>query len=237
MPLTLVAAGRAVAAVTGAAAARSGLRGRAGCRLRWTAAKTAEPAGPVLAGGATPDGQGEALPGLAIGLRLVAGPAARAGLGGAPAAGGTGLSGIVSLGAWEPLIAPCAAVPDAASARGVLGAAGWQPGVVGRPGIAAPAGRGHRVVLLRPAGLRRGGLVLPGAMAVPPGGVAVGRTVGDGFAGQVRRRAAACGDRLLRHRRPRVAPATGTRSFAREGVAAGIGRAVLLGILAGIGVL
>src|SRR5215472_5270981 len=75
-------------------------------------------------------------------------------------------------------------------------------------------------------------------MAVPPGTVTVGRAVGDGFAGQVCRAAApACGAWLLRHRRARVAPATGTGSFAGEGAAAGIGRVALLRLLAEGGVL
>ena len=109
-PAALVGTGRV-------GAARMTTAGLAACR-------PAALVGTGRASGATPDGQGEALSGLAVALRLVAGPAARAGLLGAPATGGAEPTGTVTLGAWEPRIAPCAARPDAASARGVLAAAG-----------------------------------------------------------------------------------------------------------------
>src|SRR5690349_3387017 len=110
---------------TGPAVGRTGAAGGSRCGparrlLRRAAPETAEPARPVLAGGAAPGGQGEALPCLAVGLRLIAGAAARAGLRDAPAASGAVSSGAVTRGARESLIAPCAAGPDAASPRGVL---------------------------------------------------------------------------------------------------------------------
>jgi hypothetical protein len=179
----VTAAGRGATAVVPAAATGTRPRGLApaGRSRRRRATAAAEPARPLRPGRAAPAGQGETLPRLAVGLRLVAGPATRPGFRGGPAAEGPAHAGMGAGATGRAGVPPGATGPEAAAPRRILVR---QPGVVSRPaGVARPARiapwgggigpwpRGRAVVLAWPARVCGGttrGLIRPGAVAVPP---------------------------------------------------------------------